>query len=320
LSALVSIIIPCKNAERWLALTIASCLKQTWASIEIIVVDNLSLDNSFAIASSYSSANVKVLRCSRSGASAARNKGLEHAKGAYIQFLDADDLLAPDKIEIQMKRLADEPAGTLASGSWARFTAFPSDGTFNEDELWRDFSPIEYLVTSWLGGGMMAPFVWLTPMSLIKEVGGWDEEISLNDDGEFFCRVVLGSRGIVFCKNAKGYYRSTPQSLSKRRDSVALHSAYLAVERSTQALLRHSRDPMVVKACAYSYQRFVHDAYPLVPALTAAAEVKVKDLGGSDLEPTGGPVYILLYKIVGWKFARLLQRLWRRHRYRSMDI
>ena len=94
--------------------------------------------------------------------------------------------------------------------------------------MWRDFSPTDFLVTSWLGGGMMAPLVWLTPSEVIQKAGGWDEDLSVNDDGEFFCRVVLPRKGIAFCNMAKGFDRSTERpSLSKRRDPDALLSAYL---------------------------------------------------------------------------------------------
>src|SRR5437016_13006727 len=97
MSALVSVITPCKNAAPWLADAIESCLQQTWPNLEIIVVDNGSSDASMEIARRYES-SVTLLECKRPGASAARNAGLEKARGDFIQFLDADDVLDRDKI------------------------------------------------------------------------------------------------------------------------------------------------------------------------------------------------------------------------------
>src|SRR5580698_4662849 len=95
---LVSIIIPSYNSENHLAETIKSALSQTWVNKEIIIIDDGSTDSSVQIAKGFES-NVKVLVQKNKGASAARNAGLKEAKGDYIQFLDSDDLLSPDKIE-----------------------------------------------------------------------------------------------------------------------------------------------------------------------------------------------------------------------------
>src|SRR5262249_14524172 len=105
MSPLVSIIIPCKDGAVWLAEAIESCREQTWKNLEIIVVDNRSSDASLQVAMSYESPTVAVLECRREGASAARNVGLERARGDFIQFLDADDVLDREKIRVQVERL-----------------------------------------------------------------------------------------------------------------------------------------------------------------------------------------------------------------------
>jgi glycosyltransferase involved in cell wall biosynthesis len=119
---LVSTIIPCYNAERWLAAAIDSALAQTHSRQEIIVVDDGSSDHSLAIAKPYARRGVQICVQSNRGAACARNHGLAVARGEYVQFLDADDLLAPDKIALQLARLAMAPAGSIASSEWARFT------------------------------------------------------------------------------------------------------------------------------------------------------------------------------------------------------
>ena len=102
---LVSIIIPVFNSEKYIGATIASAVEQTWPNKEIIVVDDGSTDKSLEIAEKLKDSFIKVFSQENKGASVARNKGLKEAKGEYIQFLDADDLLSPDKIEGQLNAL-----------------------------------------------------------------------------------------------------------------------------------------------------------------------------------------------------------------------
>src|SRR2546421_1094622 len=109
---LVSILIPAYNAEKWIGDSIKSALSQTWPQTEIIIVDDESSDNTLHIAKQYESRSVKVLTQPHAGASAARNKALSFAQGEYIQWLDADDLLAPDKISKQL-RLTDSGRDSL---------------------------------------------------------------------------------------------------------------------------------------------------------------------------------------------------------------
>ena len=98
----ISIIIPAYNAQEWIADALESCASQQYDPFQIIIVDDGSTDNTYAIASRYIDANVdlRVLRTANKGASAARNTGLSSAKGEYVIFLDADDVLADDALRI----------------------------------------------------------------------------------------------------------------------------------------------------------------------------------------------------------------------------
>ena len=119
---LVSILIPAYNAEQWLAETLQSALAQTWQNKEIIVVNDGSTDCSASVARQFESCGVKVISQENKGASAARNRAFQEAKGDFIQYLDADDLLAPDKIERQVQLLGNEENyNCVTSGEWGRF-------------------------------------------------------------------------------------------------------------------------------------------------------------------------------------------------------
>jgi glycosyltransferase involved in cell wall biosynthesis len=314
----VSIIIPCRNGVRWLGEAIESCLGQSWRNLQIIVVDNGSTDGSLDLAKRYEARAVTVLICERAGAGAARNVGLKYADGDLIQFLDADDLLDADKIRRQVECLNAVPAASLASGAWARFAHDPSEAVFVPEPVWRDFAPEEFLIASWLGGGMMANFAWLTPRVVIERAGPWNEALSVNDDGEFFCRVVLASSGIAFCASARGYYRSAgAPTLSRRRDGEALASAFSAVDLSCRHLLQRCNSAAATKACATHYQRFAYDAYPQAAELVAQAEKRAAELGGSDLRAGGGPAFQMLARGMGWKLSKRAQLVWRTLRGRA---
>src|SRR5438128_218951 len=200
---LVSVLIPCFNAEQYIGAALDSVLGQTWKHIEVIVVDDGSTDGSVREFQRFSDTRVRLLSQTNAGASAARNAAFAACHGDFIQFLDADDVLHYNKIKAQIGRLASAPPGHVASGSWARFSNQTSEATFRPEAVWRDLSPVEFLTASWLGGGMMAPCVWLTPRPILECAGAWNEKLSLNDDGEFFTRAVLASSGVLFCQEAK---------------------------------------------------------------------------------------------------------------------
>ena len=160
---------------------------------------------------------------------------------------------------------------------------------------------------------MMANFAWLTPRDVIDVAGAWDEKLSLDDDGEFFCRVALAASGIVFCGEARGYYRAgSAASLSRRRDPAALASAHRAIDLSCDRLLAHcpASEPARI-ACAAHYQRFAYDVFPLALDLVARAEARIAALGGSDLGIDGGRAFRVLSRWLGWKAARRCQLGWR---------
>jgi len=309
---LVSVIIPCRNGAARLGDAVESALGQSWTRREIIVVDDASSDGSRDVARRYRDRGVIALDSPRRGASAARNAGLQQAAGDFIQFLDADDVLDRDKIRVQIERLAGSPTGAVASGAWARFGAQPGEAVFAAEPVWRDYAaPEEFLIASWLGGGMMANFVWLTPRAVLERAGPWDETLSLLDDGEYFARVLLAASAVLFCREARGFYRSTAAPrLSRRRDRVALLSAFTAIDQSCRHLLERDNSPAAKKACATQYQRFAYDAYPQARDLVVRAERRARQLGGSELQPGGGPAFRLLAQPFGWKFGKHCQRAW----------
>src|ERR687891_2258210 len=147
---LVSILIPAYNAERWIADTIRSALAQTWPRKEIIIVDDGSRDRTLEIAQRFASRDVLVITQHNQGAAAARSKTLEVCQGDYIQWLDADDLLSPNKVAKQMAA-ADEcqDKRRLFSSGWGYFMYRPDKAKFISTPIWCDLTPLEWLLRKW---------------------------------------------------------------------------------------------------------------------------------------------------------------------------
>ena len=238
---LVSVIVPCYNAARWLPATLESAVSQTWPRVEIVVVDDGSSDDSVSIARSFESRGVRVESIPNSGAAAARNHGISLAHGDYFQFLDADDLLAPDKLEHQLARLLTAEPGTVATCSWARFVQTPSEAIFRDEVLWTDLPSPDWLVTSWKHHAMMATAAWLVPRQLVDKVGPWTTSFGPQnpvDDMEYFARVVLAAQRVFFFKEARVYYRSSLDgSLSQLRGESAWQAIYGSFHVTADRLL-----------------------------------------------------------------------------------
>ena len=311
----VSILIPCHNGARWLGETVESALAQSWPHTEVIVVDDGSTDGSQAIAQSFAPRGVRVFSQSNAGASAARNRALREARGDFFQFLDADDLLSPGKIAVQLNLLASRAPGTVATCAWGRFASAPAAARWVDTAVFRDFSPVDFLVLTGETGSMMHPAAWLLSRATAERAGAWDESLTLNDDGEYFSRVVLASAGLAFCPDAdaRSYYRSRlAGSLSQRRTWRARRSQFRSIELITRHLRAAEDSPRTRRACANSYQRFQHDFFPSPPELMAEARARVAALGGATLaEPPMGPRTAALARVIGWKNVWRLKHLFR---------
>jgi hypothetical protein len=308
MSPLVSILIPCHNAGCWIAATLDSALAQTWSHTEIIVVDDGSRDDSAAVVARYAHRGVKLIAQPNRGASAARNAALAAAKGDFIQFLDADDLIAPDKITLQMQRLKTASPRHMASGEWARFTNDPAKAEFIREPNWCDLNGLEFQLLHYEAGWMMQPAAWLCPRALLDEAGPWDETLSLNDDGEYFNRVMLASTGILFCSGARTYYRTgVAGSLSRRADPAALRSLWKTTELNCNRLLSIAPTPRTKNAAAHGWQRLAFDLYPTLPSLANEAEARMHALGGTTIPMPAGPAFRRLASVIGWRLAKRLR-------------
>ena len=284
---LVSILIPACNAEKWIADTIRSAQAQTWPRKEIIVVDDGSRDRTLAIARGFSDSEITVETQSNAGASAARNRAFVLSRGDYIQWLDADDLLAPDKIALQMaKALAHGNSRTLFSAEWGGFSYRQSRADFSPTPLWHDLAPLEWLLRKWENNAHMQTATWLASRELTEAAGPWDTRLSMDDDGEYFFRMVRASDGIRFVQNAKVYYRITSFSRLSHvgRSREKMESQFLSMRLQIDNLLAISNEERARSACLNYLRTWLPTFYPERPDLVAAAQEIARNLGG-ELDP-----------------------------------
>jgi glycosyltransferase involved in cell wall biosynthesis len=316
MSPLVSILIPAYNAEKWIADTIRSALGQTWPKKEIIIVDDGSTDQTLAIARQFASQEVCVFTQPNQGASAARKKAYSLCQGGYVQWLDADDLLRAEKIARQMavlERLSSNR--TLPSSGWGYFMYRLRKTVFCPSALWCDLSPVEWQVRKMEQNLHMPLMTWLVSRELCQAAGPWDTRLSLDDDGEYFCRVVLASDGIRFVPEAEVYYRRSGTSTmsavdwsNKKLDSQAL-SMQLQI-----AHLRAAEDSDRVRAACLTYlHNWLHCFYPERMDIVGQLAQTAADLGGELKEPRLPWKYVWIQKLFGWESAKrariLLPRL-----------
>lgn len=301
----VSILIPCYNAAAWLGATLESATEQTWPDKEIIVVNDGSTDDSGVIARRFTDRGVRVIDQSNAGPGAALNRAIAEATGDYVKFLDADDLLSPDSVSIQLAALLKAGPRVLAVGEWARFRSDPSEARFVPRAGWNDGAPVDWIVGTWDDAEpMYQNAMFLIPRAVLASAGGWNESLTLINDHEFYTRLVLASGGVRFTPGAKVYYRSgISGSLSRRKNRKACDSAKRAVLLSADHLLRAEDSPRTRRAAARMIRNITYSFYPAFSELSAELEREVERLGGTDLMPQGGAGFRALSRIVGWRTA-----------------
>lgn len=316
---LVSVIIPVYNSADHLNETVQSVLDQTWKNIEIILVDDGSTDNSYMVAEALVNSQIKLFKQVNKGASAARNLGLTNAQGDYIQYLDADDLLSPDKIETQVKALAGK-TDQLALCPTIYF--FNGENPYEKEPVARELAYLysttatfEFLLNLYGvngNGSMVTIHSWLTPKAVIENAGPWNETISVDDDGEYFCRVVLSAEGIIFTDHVYNYYRKykNGSNLASRRSLQAMESTFNALVLKEQHLMNKKTERKVQLTFAQAYFKLAVDCYPTYKALSKKMLKKAKiHLEKQPQLYVGSKIADFVANTISWKLARRIQSL-----------
>lgn len=307
---LVSILIPAYNAEEWIAYTLDSAIAQTWPRKEIIVVDDGSTDRTAEVARRFASKEVVVVSKANEGSAATRNHALKLSQGEYIQWLDSDDILAPDKIARQLAALQEgHSRRRLLSSPWAYFFYRTERARFTPTSLWSDLSRVEWLLRKMGENLHMQTATWLTSRELTEAAGPWDSRLANDDDGEYFCRVLLASAGTRFVPEARVFYRvAQSKRVSYIGNSDKKKEALLISMKSHVEYLRSLEESeRVRKACLTYLQNWYDNFYPERPDLVAELQDLAARLQGRLEIPRLRWKYAWIRPIFGWKAAKQAQ-------------
>jgi glycosyltransferase involved in cell wall biosynthesis len=214
---LVSVVITCYNSVRYLAETLTSVVTQTYPSIEIIVVDDGSSDATASIAQSYP---VTYLHQQNQGVSVARNKGILHCQGEYVQFLDHDDRLLPEAIETGVRLLEQYPQCAMAVGEH-RYIG--GDGTTLGYSTKRAVGRNLYLALL-QHNFIESPCSVLHRRSALPATGLFNETVQGAEDYELYLRIARHSE-LILHESVVAEYRLHNDSLSRDGERMILVTA-----------------------------------------------------------------------------------------------
>lgn len=209
----VSVITPAFNAAAFIAHTINSVRAQTMEDWELVIVDDGSTDDTVAIVESYGERDgrIRLLHQSNAGPSAARNRAMRNAHGAFFAFLDSDDTWEPEYLASQLAIFAAYPGTSLVTGV-ARFRGGPRDGV-----AMRPFSPGYPVLTlrDIIADDTAVFIMTIFRREVFEKIGGLDERQWRSEDYDFWMRAAAA--GFVFRRNTRplGHYRVREGSLSK---------------------------------------------------------------------------------------------------------
>lgn len=266
---LVSVIIPSYNSKVYLKDAVTCAVNQNYEPIEIIVIDDGSTDGTSDLFSEFENQNVRCFRIENGGASNARNYGLEKASGDYIQFLDADDIIADSKIEKQLDLMQLNNADICYS-PWIDFKETTNDGLhtqfrFSDLDHALKRSGKELMISYGMDNWFIPTLAWLVKKELIEKAGYWNPAKCPNDDGEYFSRVLFWAKQAVCYNEILAFYRLTPNdSLSKLNSSSKITASYKSFLQ-IEALLSTCNDANLLsypKRLNYMQYKLTKKKYP----------------------------------------------------------
>lgn len=322
-SPLVSILIPCYNAEPWIAQAIQSALDQSWQHKEIIVVDDGSTDGSLQIVRDFGAA-IRWETGPNRGGNATRNRLCQLAAGEWLQYLDADDYLQPHKIEQQLREL---PASSAVDVAYSPAVI----------ETWLEGSRVDQQVLPipephdpWI---LLAR--WYLPQTgcvlwrkaSVIAVGGWKPDQPCCQEHELYSRMLMAGQKFHYCPTPGAVYRQWSEQTVCKRDVPEVHRRRLEIEQRAEDWLRETGELTPARLWAINQARFetARSVWKYDPA--RAAEI-MHGVGFSqpDFMPDGDAApssYRTAYRFLGFPAAERLaawKRSWSRRRISSLPF
>lgn len=313
----VSVVIPCLDAEPYLAQTLGSVLAQSRAADEIIVVDDGSADGSCDVAQSFGR-RIRVLSQPNAGACAARNEGARRATGDALLFLDADDVLGRDALA-GLTGALQRRAGAIAGCRWRRLERI--------DGEWRSRpascaprGAAQHPLCAWLQGWYHPPCSLLWSRAAFNRAGGWDETAIVNQDGLLMMRAMAAGVPLVMASSGCAFYRRQPTgrvSVSGRRLSrEGLACRFHILDQVAAALGSRATAAPFAASLAFAYDAVANDCLNRFSDIEQACAERALQYGGPRWRRA---LHAALVRFSG-KARRHSERLFRQRAAGSHDV
>jgi glycosyltransferase involved in cell wall biosynthesis len=182
---LISVVIPVYNGEKTIQQTINSVLNQTFKDWELIIIDDGSQDSTVKIIREIEDSRIRIFSYDNGGLALSRNRGIDHAEGEYITFLDADDLWTPDKLEAQFQALQENPEAMVAY-SWTDYIDESSQFLHSGRHITINGNIYQHLlVNNFLENGSNP----LIRKQALNQVGEFDTSLKAGEDWDMWLRL-----------------------------------------------------------------------------------------------------------------------------------
>lgn len=220
----ISIIIPCYNVADCVQDAIESAVKQTYDKIEIICVDNNSQDNTWQILNSLvpQYKNLRIAKEMKAGGNSARNKGINLARGEWIQFLDADDLLEPGKIEHQVQLIKNSKRDVAFVAGACKKVGL--DGNVRIENRISDQTFLAPFISQC---GNTCANLW--SQDWLRRIGLWNEDIKSSQETDLMLRLILAGGSFLIDEQPLTIIRERVSGQISKSDPIARWKRYIEI-------------------------------------------------------------------------------------------
>lgn len=310
---MTSVLIPNFNGAHYIKECIHSLMHQLNSEDEIVVVDDHSTDDSLPLLQSLGQQYPALVVSSnpKKGGASARNHALHLSSGECIQWLDIDDFLGKDKLLLCKHHINENPT-ELSACPWHSFEGDVLEGTLSNDVDWETI-PEFSTPAQWIARDtFMGLHCYAGHRNLFEQAGPWDESLTINQDGEYFARVVAKSEGVRFTQETEVFYRRSSSSSVSKFSPEKADSLYRSTESMVRTALGLEDSERMRQMVANRWQHFIYTVYPSRPDLIQAAQNNLKKLPEPNISNPNAvsPISQWVSRTLGWKTltqARLLR-------------
>lgn len=302
---IISVVIPCFNAEKWIVETLQSVKNQDGNfQLEIIVVNDGSTDDSEKLIK-HNFPEVILKNTDNRGASNARNLGTSISTGKFIQYLDSDDLLAKGKLESQHQILKNSDSD-IAYGKWQYYSE-NADGIFEKSIIFdrKIENPVIDLFTNF----WCPPAVYLFRRGIVEKAGKWREDMPVIQDARFALDCALKDAKFTYCDQIMAYYRKNRNKSLSDDHKQFLEDCYLnAIDVESFWSKDGQLTEIQKSALAQNYEFICRASYKFKNDIYNKASVKLKTYGIDKeiLKMNVSRKFYLLYRLMGYENALYL--------------